>query len=83
MYQIIKKRSLLFLLVVISLVSSGQNEKYLLLMKETVLLMDTATTISSLRETVNRFERIGKKKRIRSGTYMSIRLNIILIWLAE
>ncbi len=47
------------LLMFISIVSHSQNEMYTRLMKETVILMDTATTIADLQKAAHQFQRIG------------------------
>ena len=54
------KKILIFsLLIVVTIVLYGQNEKYVNIMKETIYMMDTAKTIKSLQQAANRFERIG------------------------
>jgi len=58
---IMKKISIFHLLMIIpvGLCSQEQDLKYLELMKETMIIMDTATTTGHLQVAANQFERIG------------------------
>ena len=58
-----KKTFLLNLLIIVSIVSYGQNEKYINMMEKTIFLMDTASSIETLQQAANQFQRIGDVKQ--------------------
>jgi len=54
-----KKIVIISLLLIISLGMFAQDEQYMEMMKETIVMMDSAKSIKSLQQAANQFERIG------------------------
>ncbi len=54
-----KKIVIVSLLLVLSLEIFAQDEQYMEMMKETIVMMDTAKSIKSLQQAANQFERVG------------------------
>jgi tetratricopeptide (TPR) repeat protein len=54
-----KKIIIISLLLIISKEIIAQNEQYIQMMKETIVMMDTSKSIMLLQQAANRFERVG------------------------
>ena len=54
-----KRIFILNLIIIASIVSYGQNEKYVNLMEKTIFSMDTAKRTETLQQAANQFQRIG------------------------